>query len=117
MNDRGLLASHLMSLFSKITNPENNTQFKFVLDSSSNRANDLLIHNTIPFTLHDILLTFRDTGKIFEVKGDLLKMITSGNYNIDLASLSDKNLMCDFAKGMNFDLKAQGNKSTRDRLL
>ena len=79
--------------------------------------NDLLIHNTIPITLHDNLLTFRDSGKIFEFKGDLLKMITNKNYNVYLASLADKKLMHDFAKEMHFDSKAQGNKSTRDRTL
>ena len=55
----------LMSL-SKTNNPENSSQFKRVKDSSSNRVNDLLIHNTIPITLYDNLLTFRDTGKEFE---------------------------------------------------
>ena len=63
------------------------------------------------------MLTFRDTGKEFEIKGDLLKMITNKNYSVDLASLSDKKIMYDFAKEMNFDLKAQGNESTRDRTL
>ena len=117
MNDRGILASFLMSPLSKITNPENSTQFKPVKDSSSNRVNDLLIHNTIPITLYNNLLTFRDTGKEFELKGDLLKMITNKNFNVDLASLSDKKLLYDFAKEMHFDTKAQGNKSTRDRTL
>ena len=117
MNDRGLLASYLMSPLSKITNPENTSQFELVKDSSSNRVNDLLIHHTVPITLYGNILTFRDTGKEFELTGDLLKMITSKNYNVDLASLSDKKLMYGFAKEMNFDLKAQGNKSTRDRIL
>ena len=117
MNDRGIIASYLLSPLAKITNPENSTQFKLVKDSSSNRVNDLLIHNSIPLTLQDNLLTFRDSNKQFELKGDLLKMITNKNYNVDLASLSDKKLMYDFAKEMNFDLKAQGNKSTRDRTL
>ena len=117
MNVRGIIASYLLSPLAKITNPENNTQFKLVKDSSSNRVNDLLIHNSIPITLHDNLLTFRDSNKTLELKGDLLKMITNKNYNVDLASLSDKKLMYDFAKEMNFDLKAQGNKSTRDRTL
>ena len=114
MNDRGILASYLMSPLSKITNPENTTQFKLVKDSSSNRVNDLLIHNT-PITLYNNLLTFRDTDKEFELKGDLLKMITNKNFNVDLASLADKKLMYDFAKEMHFDTKAQGKKSTRDR--
>ena len=44
-------------------------------------------------------------------------MITNKNYNVDLAKLSDKKLMYDFAKEMNFDLKAVGKKSTRDKTL
>ena len=75
----------------------------------------MLIHNIIPVSLIDNLLNSRDTGKIFELKGDLLKMITNKYYNVDLANLSDKNLMHDFAKEMHFDLKSLGNKSTRDR--
>ena len=55
MNDRGILASYLMSPLSKIINLENSTQFKLVKDSCSNRVNDLLIHNTIPITLYNNL--------------------------------------------------------------
>ena len=117
MNDRGIIASYLLSPLAKITNPENTTQLNLVKDSSSNRVNDLLIHNSIPITLHDNLLTFRDTNKVFELKGDLLKMITNKNYNVDLSSLQDKKIMYDFAKEMNFDTRALGNKSIRDRTL
>ena len=49
MNDRGTLATYLMSPLSRITNPENTTQFKLVKDSRANRGNDSLIHNSIPF--------------------------------------------------------------------
>ena len=51
-----------------------------------------------------------------ELKEDLLKMITNNNYNVNLvyASLSDKKLMYDFAKKMDFDIRAPGRKSTRD---
>ena len=117
MNDRGIIASYLMFPLSKIINPENSTQFKLVDDSTSNRVNDLKINNSIPITLNNNLLTFRDTNKQFELKGDLLKMITNKNYNIDLASLSDKKLMYDFAKEMHFDQRRIGNKSTRDKTL
>ena len=51
MNDRGILASYLMSPLSKITNRENTSQFKLVKDPSSNRFNDLKIHS-IPITLY-----------------------------------------------------------------
>ena len=117
MNDRGILATYLMSPLSRITNPENTSQFKLVKDSSSNRVDDLKINKTIPITLYGNMLTFRDTNKQFELKGDLLEMITNSKFNVDLASLSDKKLMYDFAKEMHFDLNASGNKSTRDRKL
>ena len=117
MNDRGIIASYLMSLLSKITNPENSSQFKLLKDSSSNRVNDLKIHNSKPITLYGNMLTFRDTNKQIELKGDLLEMITNSKYNVDLASLADRKLMYDFAKEMNFDQKAIGKKSTRDKTL
>ena len=63
------------------------------------------------------MLTFRDTGKVFELRGDLLKMITNRNYNVDLASLAYKKLMCDFAKEIHSDVGGIGNKPTRDRTL
>ena len=51
------------------------------------------------------------------MEGDLLKMTTNENYKVDLANSSDKKLMYDFAKEMNFDEKGLGNKSNRDRTL
>ena len=53
MKERGILVSYLLSPLSKITNSENNSQFKLVKGSNSNRVNDLLIHNTIPVTLYN----------------------------------------------------------------
>ena len=106
-----------MSLLSKIFNPENSSQFKLVKDSKLNRVDDLKINKTIPITLYNNLLTFRDTGKEFDLKRDLLMMITNKYYNVDHTSLADKKLMYDFSKVLNFDLKAQGNKSTRLRTL
>ena len=91
MNVRGILASCLLSPFSKITNPERNSQFKLVKDPNSKRVNDLLLNKTVPVTLHDISLTFRDTKKKFRREGDFLKMINNKNYNVDHAKLLDKN--------------------------
>ena len=76
-NDRVILASCLLFFLSKITIHENTTQFKLVKYFGSNRVNDLLIHNTIPVTLHNNLTTFRDTSKEIKLEGDLLKMITN----------------------------------------
>ena len=79
LNDRGIMASYLMSPLSKNTNPKKTSQFGLIKDHNSNAVNDLLIKNTIPITLHDNLLTFRDTKKAFELKGDLLEMKTNKN--------------------------------------
>ena len=68
MNDRGILATYLRTPASKITNPENTSQFISVKDSNSNRVYNLLIHNSIPITLHNNMLTFRDTNKQIELK-------------------------------------------------
>ena len=92
-NDRGILASHLMFPLSKITNSENSSQFKLVKDSNSKRDKDLKINKSIPITLYNDMLTFRDTNREFDLKGDLLEMITNKNYNEDPAKLSDKKLM------------------------
>ena len=62
-------------------------------------------------------MTFRDTGKEFELKRDLSKKITNKNSNVHPASLSDKKLMYTFAKEMKFGVKAKGNNSKRDRTL
>ena len=117
MNDRGILASYLRSPLSRITNPENSSQFKIVKDPNSNRVNDLLMKNKIPITLYGNMLTFRDTNKQFELTGDLLEMINNKDYNVDHASLADKKLMYDFAKEMHFDMKAVGKKPTPDKTL
>ena len=61
------------------------------------------------------MLTFRDKGKKLELKGDLLKVITNKNNNVDLASLSDTKILYDFAEKKYFDVKALGNISTKDR--
>ena len=41
MNDRGILATYLMSPLSKKSIPENSTEFKIIKDSTSNRVSDL----------------------------------------------------------------------------
>ena len=117
MNDRGILATYLMSPLSRIINPENSSQFKLVKDHISNRVNDLLMKNKILITLYGNMLTFRDTNKQCELTGDLLEMVTNKDYNVDHASLADKKLMFDSAKEMHFDRKAAGKKPTRDKAL
>ena len=117
MKDRGIFASYFISPLSNITNAEFSSQIKLVKNLNSNRVNDLLIKNTIPISLHDNLLTFCDTGKVFDLNGYLLKKITNKNYNVGLASLQDEKLIYDFAIEMHFDVRGRDRKSTRDRTL
>ena len=112
MNDRGNLAFYFMSPVSKIINLEITSQFKLVKYPNSNRVNDLLIHNTIPVTLYINLLRFRNAGKKLELKRELLNTIFNKDFNIHLASLSDKETLHDFANETYFDVKAPDNKST-----
>ena len=63
------------------------------------------------------MLKIRDTDKEFELQGDLLKMISERNFYFDLAKLSDKKLMFEFAEDMYFDEKALGKKSTKNKSL
>ena len=62
-------------------------------------------------------MIFRDTGKEFELQGDLLKMLMNKNSNLSLARVPDENLLYDFAKKVKFDVRGPGNKSTRDGTL
>ena len=50
MIDRVILASYLLSPLSKITNPENTSQFKLVKLSISKRVNDLRIQISLLYT-------------------------------------------------------------------
>ena len=74
MNDRGIMECYLWCPLSKITSIETASQIKKVKVHNSNRVNDLLLHITIPITLYNNLLTFRDTSKDFELKRDLLNI-------------------------------------------
>ena len=86
-------------------------------DPNSNRINGLLLHNRTPVTLYEKFPNISRYSQNFELKGELLKMITIKNSNVDLAKLLHQKLMFDFAKEMQFDVNAQGIKSNRVRTL
>ena len=63
------------------------------------------------------MLRNRDTYKGFELEGDLLKMITNKNYEVDLAISQYRKLLFDFAEEMYFDERASGDKRISTILL
>ena len=51
----------------------------------------------------------------FELIEELLELLSNKNYIFELAKLSDKKVMFEFAKEMYFDEIVLGKKSTRDK--
>ena len=111
----GIKASYFPSRSSTVTKVDHTSQLNSVKDPDSKSFNDLLMNETIPVTLYDNLLTFRDTDKKLKLEGDILKLMTNKNYNVDIANLLDKELMYEYAKEIYFDDNASGKKSTRDK--
>ena len=73
------LASSLVILFK----PENKSQFRLIKDLSLTGMNDFLINTSVPVTLYSIMLTLGDTNKSFILDGELLKLLTNYNLNVD----------------------------------
>ena len=117
LNDRAIIAPFSLSPLFKSTNPEHISQFKLVKGLNVKRVNYLFLFKTIPVTLYDILFTFRDADKKFELNGGLLKLITNKTYNVDLANFADNKIMSEIAKEMTSDGKAVGNECTIDKSL
>ena len=61
--DKGIIASQLLFLLSKITSSKNNSHIELMKDYNSNWVNDLLINKKPPVTPDNNLLTFRDKDK------------------------------------------------------
>ena len=61
------------------------------------------------------MLTFHETDTKFKIQGELFKMITYKNFDVDFANLLDKKLKFDFAKEIYFDDRALGNKSMKEK--
>ena len=110
-----ILASDLVYLLINLVKLEHTSQFKLVKDPNSNRVKNLLIKKIIPVTLYDNLLIFRDSNTKFNLKGDLLKIITNYNFNTDRHQPQDWKLMIQYAKQMKFDETAIDNKINGDK--
>ena len=69
--------SRLPFRLSEIINLEHTSQFKLVKDPNSKRVSDLLIKRTKNVTLYVNLLLLCDTDNRFQLKRNLLKMMTT----------------------------------------
>ena len=77
--------------------------------------NDFLINEDIPFTIFSNMITFRDSNKSFKLDGDLLKTITSYDFNVSHSDPKYQKLIYEFGKEMIFNIRQKGRKSDRDK--
>ena len=113
MDEKGLIVPYLASSLVKLFKPENKRQFRLRKDTNSTKMNDFLIHRGIPVTLFSNMITFRDSNKSFKLEGNLFKLITDYKFNADHSSQQDRNLIYEFAKEMNYDIKSTGRPGVR----
>ena len=78
---------------------------------------DFLINGGMPVTLFSSMVTFTDSKKSFNLDGDLLETMTNYDFNVSLSNPKDHELICEFGKKMNFNIKQKVRKSDRDRTL
>ena len=71
----------------------------------------------MPVILFSSRLTFTDSNKPLKLDGDLLETMTNYDFNVSLSKPKDQELICEFGKEMNFNIKQKGRKSDRDRTL
>ena len=93
MNDKGIIAPTLASSLVNLFKPENKSQFRLKKDLTSTRMNDVLINGGIPVSIHDNMLTFRDSNRSFKLDGDLSETITNYDFNVDLFIQQDRKLI------------------------
>ena len=69
----------------------------------------------MPVTLISNMLFFTDSNKSFNLDGNLIEIITKYDFNVTYSSPKDQKLIYKFGNEMNFNIKQQGRKSTRDK--
>ena len=109
MNDKGLIDSSLI----EVMKSDNKGQFRITKDPNSTKTNDFLINEKVPVTIFSNMLTFRDTKKVFKIEGDLYKVLTDYNFNVDHSNQQDRKLIYEFGKEMKYKLKNIGRPSAR----
>ena len=109
MNDKGLIDSSIL----EVIKSDNKGQFTLIKDPNTTKPNDLLINEKVPVTIFNNMLTFRDTNKVFKLEGDLYKVITDYNINVDHSNKQNRQIINEFGREMKYKLKTKGRPSIR----
>ena len=106
MNDKGLIDSSIL----EVIIPANKGQFRLTKDPDSTKRNDFFINENVPVTIFNKMLTFRDTNKVFKLEGDLYKVITNPQFNVDHSNKQNRQIIYEFGKEMKYKLKKKDER-------
>ena len=103
MNQTGLIDSSLITPIAKIVVPTNKDQFRLYDDLDCDNWSDyVMIVGKI--TLYDDKLAFKNNGKNFTLRENVLRMITE--YEFKTTASRDAKLIINFVDEIRFDIHA-----------
>ena len=97
--------------------PDNKSTFIILKDQISFRVIEFLINTSIPITLENNMLTFRDSNKSFKLHGDLMKTMTKHNIDVGHSNPEVQKITYEFGREMKFIFQQVGRKNPRDESL
>ena len=113
MIKNGVDHSSLIRPIAKLLVPKNKRKFRLSGDPDTDNWNNYKT-NGEKVTVYDQRLLFRDTDKVFTLKGDILSMIT--DYDFNKTHLVDAKQIINHLDEMHFDIHAKG-RHPRDKNL
>ena len=113
MKRKGVIHSSLIRPIAKLIVPTNESKFRLYNDPDSGNQNNYIMKRE-KTTLYGVKIVFECRGKVFTLRGDVLKMTT--DYKLKTKDSPDPKLIIKFMDEKRFDIHARG-KSLRDRNL
>jgi len=110
MHKNEVIHSSLIRPIARLLVPETKSQLRLCEDPDSENWHDYVM-NGEKVTIYNDELVFSESGKIFTLRGDVLKMLT--DYKFDTTDSPDAKVNIDIMDEMHFDIHARG-KSLRD---
>ena len=113
LNKNGIIQWSLITPKEKLLVLTNGSQFRLYHDPDSDKWNDLVM-NGEKVTKYDDKIFFKNSGKIFALRGDVLKLNTDDKFNT--TNSPDGKPIIEFMDEIRFDVHARG-KNLRDKNL
>ena len=104
MNRYGVIHPRLIRSIAKLLVSTNKNQLRLYDDLDSDNWKDYVM-NGEKVTTYDDELVFKNSGKVFTLSGDVLKMTT--DYRFNTTESPDPNLITDIMDEMHFDIHSR----------